>query len=362
MSKARFAASILAALLLVPMTHVMAKAGENSGKSLAFPEPHVAGAPLAATVESVASRGTVTAGATLYGGFALSSASTVYILVRGPSLVSLGVTPSALDAPWVRLYNASNADLISTGGRPGFTTCLGDAATDRPVVDFYQNVRRAPVHSRDSCLAASLPAGAYTFSVTPSIAGTTSPPGVSSAPSAGEILFEVTLGATTTTSEPPNRAATLRLVGGTWTYTYTILSTFSDRYRFTRVETTPNSSGVYYAEGVDEFGGTVVGGYDPRLGMWAVLDQGTIIDQFFTFTFTGTNTVSGCYYQVNPPGSTNLSRCYSMNGVRSGSGEAPLARDGGEAQRAREAGEQPQPGRPDPDALQLYEALRSRLR
>jgi hypothetical protein len=359
MKFAHLAASLLAAIASTVGAAPMAAA--ESTKEIAVSAPSVGAQPLSATVESLAARATVTAAATAYGGFALSSSATVYILVRGPSLTSLGVTPNALDAPWVRLYNSSNADVINSGGRPGFTSCLGSAATDAPVVQYYQSVRHAPTHSRDSCVAATLAAGAYTFSVTPSIAGTTSPAGVSSSPSSGEILFEVTMGPAS--SDPPNRAASLRLVGGTWTYVYTIINTFSDRYRFTQVDTTPDSSGVYFADGVDDFGNVVVGGYDPRAGVWAVLDPGIIIDQFYKFTFTSNNSVSGCYYQIQPPGTTNLSRCYNMNGSRSGSVTA-LQREAAsrELERAAEVAQQARAEPADPMAVELYEMLRRRVK
>lgn len=270
----------------------------------------------AATVQTLGSRATVSRSATLYGGFTLVNSTTVYILIRGPSLVSLGVIPSALDAPWVRLYDVNNSDLVTQGGVPGFTGCLSSASTDKPVVDYYQSVRNAPVQPRDSCIAVTLPAGVYTFTVTPSEPGITSPSSVSSAPSAGEILFEVTLGPAS--SEPPNKVASARLIGGVWTYLYTIISTFSDQYIFQSVDSSPNSSGEYFVRGTDSTGGPIAGGYDPTLGMWAVLDPSIIIDKFYTFKFTSDNVISGCYYQISPPGSTNLSRCYPLTGSRNG--------------------------------------------
>src|SRR5689334_10559588 len=146
---------------------------------------------LGVSAKSVGSRGTVTSGATLYGGFELASSSKIYILVRGNSLGSLGVTQSFLDAPRVRLYNSQGTDLVSQAGFPGFNFCLAsNTVTDYPVLLYYQN-RGVPVDSRDACYTTSLAAGAYTFTVTPSFGGSNS--GVSSSNIAGEVLFEVTL-------------------------------------------------------------------------------------------------------------------------------------------------------------------------
>jgi hypothetical protein len=53
-------------------------------------------------------------------------------------------------------------------------------------------VRGVPAAFRDGCIAQNLSPGAYTFSVTPSIPGVTSLNALS-APSSGQVLFEVTL-------------------------------------------------------------------------------------------------------------------------------------------------------------------------
>ena len=52
--------------------------------------------------------------------------------------------------------------------------------------------------------------------------------------------------------------------------------------------------------------------------MFSLLDPGTLIHQFFTFDFVGSNTVSGCYYQVDVA-DDSFSRCYDMTGVRTSS-------------------------------------------
>lgn len=149
--------------------------------------------PKAASAQTLGSRARATSIDTVYGGFELANTTTVYILVRGNSLGTLGVTQDYLDAPRVRLYNAQGQDLINDEGRPGFNFCLNSSTTtDLPVINYYQNVRGQPVHPRDACFAAVFTAGAYTFSVTPSIPGVTTD-STSSSPPSGELLFEVTL-------------------------------------------------------------------------------------------------------------------------------------------------------------------------
>ena len=138
----------------------------------------------AENAKSLAFRGTVSPSVTMYGGFELSSQAQIYNLVRGNSLGTLGVTQSFLDSPRVRLYDAQGHDLVSDAGGAGFNGCTSAVATAAPVAAFYQ-ARGAAADSHDACTAQTLPAGAYTFSVTPSS---------SSSPSTGEVLFEVILG------------------------------------------------------------------------------------------------------------------------------------------------------------------------
>jgi alpha-tubulin suppressor-like RCC1 family protein len=142
-----------------------------------------------ATTKTLGSRATVSPTVTHYGGFELKNAATVYILIRGNSLGSLGVTQSYLDAPRVRLYNSQGQDLIFDGNGAGFNGCVSNALAQGAVVSYYTSVRGQPPNARDACVAQNLAAGAYTFTVTPSTKGATSQP------NAGEILFEVTLGA-----------------------------------------------------------------------------------------------------------------------------------------------------------------------
>ena len=145
------------------------------------------------STQTLGSRATVTTTATAFGGFEIKSAADVYILVRGNSLGTLGVTQAFLDAPRVRLFTGAGQDiLVDTFGRAGFGGCSGGSVFTDPVINFYANVRHQAAHLRDGCVAVHLAAGVYTFSVTPSIPGVTTNVDQSN-PSSGEMLFEVTL-------------------------------------------------------------------------------------------------------------------------------------------------------------------------
>jgi hypothetical protein len=145
------------------------------------------GAGSGSIAKTLGSRATVSQAATLYGGFEIAGSSNVYILVRGNSLSTLGVTQNYLDAPRVRIYDSQGRDLISDGAGTGFNGCLAGANSATAVVDYYTSVRHQAPHQRDACTARTFAAGAYTFSVSPSSGATISSPG------SGEVLFEVTL-------------------------------------------------------------------------------------------------------------------------------------------------------------------------
>lgn len=184
-------AAALTALSLPSSADVFSGAAATAtAASGAFPITVLsAGVPKALSTTTLGSRGTVTPSATLFGGFQINSPGDIYIAVRGNSLGTLGVTQSFLDAPRTRLFNQAGQDLINdASGNAGFNACVAGSAFGGPVVSYYQNVRGAPVHLRDACVAVNVPAGVYTFTVTPS-----SQSGVTSVPSSGQVLFEVTL-------------------------------------------------------------------------------------------------------------------------------------------------------------------------
>jgi hypothetical protein len=130
-----------------------------------------------ASTSSVASRGTVNSAITMYGGFEPAVRYSAIIVIRGPSLGTLGITQNYLDSPLACVYSGSTQLVCAN-------SCAG--ATFQPVRDYYANVRQAPLSTRDACIVASqLPAGAYTFTINPSSISTRT----------GEILFEVLMDA-----------------------------------------------------------------------------------------------------------------------------------------------------------------------
>ena len=118
-------------------------------------------------------------------------------------------------------------------------------------------------------------------------------------------------------TKPFSQLQAERLIG-TWVFSYTIISRFTDTYRLSDVQESPTTPGEWIIAGTGTFGDPVIAGYSPDLGRFSLLDPGTIIHKFFTFDFVGSNTVSGCYYQVDVA-DDSFSRCYDMTGVRTSS-------------------------------------------
>jgi len=181
--------AVLFAAAAIPAT--AGSLSENAA-SIVAPQPGMYATPKAVSTQTLGSRATVTSTDTAFGGFEIRNSATVYILVRGNSLGTLGVTQDYLDLPRARVYNAAGQDIVTDGlGRAGFNSCLAAVQLQQPVVNYYANVRHQPVADGDACVALSLTAGVYTFSVTPSIPGVTS--GLTSVPDFGQMLFEETL-------------------------------------------------------------------------------------------------------------------------------------------------------------------------
>jgi hypothetical protein len=146
-----------------------------------------------------------------------------------------------------------------------------------------------------------------------------------------------TVGATSVavrTAAPPSppvdsTLAKTQLLKGRWHLVYTIgSSTFTDDYSLTTIPGLKNAQGGYYISGTNQYGGPVAAAYWPTNGFWALLDPGSIIDQFYVFYTDGHSILSNsCYYLIIPPGSANLSRCYPLSGTKMSAATSNQAQD-----------------------------------
>ena len=180
----------------------------------------------------------------------------------------------------------------------------------------------------------------------------------------------VTVTVASSTNKPFNQLQTERLIG-TWVFSYTIISEFTNTYRLSDVQESPITPGEWNILGTDQFGGLVIAGYSPDLEVFSLLDPGIIIDQFFTFDFVGSNTVSGCYYQIDVE-DDSFSRCYDMTGVRTSStaltrlthalpSTSAAQAELGEVEEAERLGNEAQI-EVDPKIIKVFEGLREVLR
>ena len=108
----------------------------------------------------------------------------------------------------------------------------------------------------------------------------------------------VTVTVASSTDKSFNQLQTERLIG-TWVFSYTIVSEFTQTYRLNDARESPITPGEWIIAGTDQYDNLVIAGYSPSLGMFLLFDPSITIDRFFTFDFVGSNTVSGCYYQVD---------------------------------------------------------------
>lgn len=142
------------------------------------------------------------------------------------------------------------------------------------------------------------------------------------------LIFASCGGTTDLTVSPPvgtsySQQQTERLYG-TWNFTYTLDTTYTDGYRLSTLNASTVTPGDYFLSGRNDVGGSVIAGYDSKYSTFSLYDPGTTYDQFYIFDFTGQNTVSGCYYLIEL--STNrMTDCFAMNGTRSSLNTASLA-------------------------------------
>jgi hypothetical protein len=159
-----------------------------------------------------------------------------------------------------------------------------------------------------------------------------------------------------------------QLLQGHWHFIYSILNvTFTNDYTLTTIPGTRNSQGGYFISGTGEFGDPVVAAYYPQDGNWSLLDPGTIIDRFYVFYTDGATILpNSCYYQIDPPGSLNFSRCYALSGAKTGPAAAVRALQDSSLKIAKEDAEhveQAAVGREttpvDPDVVEKYFSLKN---
>ena len=180
----------------------------------------------------------------------------------------------------------------------------------------------------------------------------------------------VTVTVASSTNKPFNQLQTERLIG-TWVFSYTIISEFTQTYRLNDVRESTSTPGVWLIWGADQFDNSVIAGYFPDREVFSLLDPGIISNRLFTFDFVGSNTVSGCYYRADKD-DNSLSRCYDMTGVRTSSStlsslkraqpnttaaQAELA----EVEAAERLGNEAQI-EIDPKIIKVFEGLREVLR
>ena len=180
----------------------------------------------------------------------------------------------------------------------------------------------------------------------------------------------VTVTVASSTNKPFNQLQTERLIG-TWVFSYTIISEFTNTYRLSDVQESSTTPGEWYIFGTGQFDNLVIAGYSPDLEAFSLFDPGIIIDRFFTFDFVGSNTVSGCYYQIDVE-DDSFSRCYDMTGVRTSStaltrlthalpSTSAAQAELGEVEEAERLGNEAQI-EVDPKLIKVFEGLREVLR
>ena len=178
----------------------------------------------------------------------------------------------------------------------------------------------------------------------------------------------VTVTVASSTNKPFNQLQTERLIG-TWVFSYTIISEFTNTYRLSDVRESPSTPGEWSIFGTDQFGGLVIAGYAADLEVFSLFAPGIIINWFFTFDFVGSNTVSGCYYQFVDD---FFASCYDMTGVRTSSSTLSSLKRAqpnttaaqaelGEVEEAERLGNEAQI-EIDPKIIKVFEGLREVLR
>lgn len=121
--------------------------------------------------------------------------------------------------------------------------------------------------------------------------------------------------------------AKTEMLRGQWTFAYKILSTFTNTYKLNNIPGTKTDTGGYFIHGTDEYGDSVVAGYDPTSERWSLLDLGISIDHFYTFYTDGFSILpNSCYFMVTKSTGA-LSKCYPLTGTKWMGATIALAED-----------------------------------
>jgi len=130
----------------------------------------------------------------------------------------------------------------------------------------------------------------------------------------GEFSWPMLVASTAGSDKVQSRIKTESL-DGCWAFKYTIVSEWTTNFCLDKSTIAEYDPGVFFIDGLDEYGNTAVGGYMSVEDFYVVMVTGSLFWDFFTFDFTSPATVSGCYY-IFDPADDSLSTCFDMTGNR----------------------------------------------
>ena len=91
-----------------------------------------------------------------------------------------------------------------------------------------------------------------------------------------------------------SRSLTAQLAGA-WSMSYAMISKFTDELFFNEMRESKTKLGVHNLWGVNQFGDTAFGGWDPEYGNFSIFVRGASFDDFYTFNMPTATSISGCY-------------------------------------------------------------------
>jgi hypothetical protein len=109
---------------------------------------------------------------------------------------------------------------------------------------------------------------------------------------------------------------------GQWAFTFTIMEQRTQNYSFTTLVQDVNDPTLWFASGTSLNDlRPVSAGWYADVGKYLMMHENLDFIDVYYFDLTGTNSVSGCYYQKFSDGT--VSRCYSMDGTRTSPAPGP---------------------------------------